>query len=421
MLLLIVASTYLFIKGIGIWGINIPVGWGFDIINFVWWIGIGHAGTLISAILLLLPPDVAHLDQPLRRGDDALRGRLRRPLPAPAHSAGRGSRTGCFPYPNTMGMWPNFRSPLIWDVFAVSTYATVSLLFWFVGLIPDLATLRDRSPSRVGRFIYGMLAMGWRGSARALAPLRDGVPAARRRSRRRWWSRCTPSSASTSPSPSSPAGTRRSSRRTSSPAPIFAGFAMVMTLAIPLRRFYGLEDFITMRHLDNMARIMLATGLIVAYGYMMETFMAWYSGNTYEQLHDQEPLHRPLRAALLGADLLQRRRRSRRSGSSACAQQPAALFVISHLRQRRHVARALHHHRRSACHRDFLPSSWGMYYPTFWDWSTFIGTHRPVPHAALPLHPLPADDLDLRDAHPAARGRRSKERAWHERGRRSTA
>ena len=220
-MLLFVAIAYLLFRGIGIWGINIPVGWGFDIVNFVWWIGIGHAGTLISAILLLLRQKWRTSHQPLRRGDDAVRGRLRRPCSRSCTWAGpwllllAASRI-----PNTMGLWPQFRSPLVWDVFAVSTYATVSLLFWYVGLIPDLATLRDRAHEPRGpRSIYGILAMGWRGSAHALAPLRDGLPAAGRpgdaagrlgahrrelRLRRR---------------ASSPAGTRRSSRRTSSPAP----------------------------------------------------------------------------------------------------------------------------------------------------------------------------------------------------------
>ena len=181
-----------------------------------------------------------------------------------------------------MGVWPQFRSPLMWDVFAVSTYATVSLLFWYVGLIPDLATLRDRSQSRVGRVVYGMLAMGWRGSARhwhhyetaylLLAGLATPlvvsvhtvvsfdfaiaiVPG--------WHTTIFP--------PYFVAGA------------IYSGFAMVLTLAIPIRAVYGLEDFITMRHLQNMAKVMLVTGLIVAYGYMIEAFMAWYSADTFER------------------------------------------------------------------------------------------------------------------------------------------
>ncbi|HEV3141999.1 MAG TPA: NrfD/PsrC family molybdoenzyme membrane anchor subunit, partial [Vicinamibacterales bacterium] len=162
---LFVALTYLLFRGTGIWGINIPVGWGFAIVNFVWWIGIGHAGTLISAILLLLKQtwrtSINRFAEAMTLFAVACAGIF------PLIHTGRPwlAVYWLFPYPNTMGVWPQFRSPLIWDVFAVSTYATTSLLFWFVGLIPDLATLRDRSQSKIGRVLYGMAAMGWRGSA----------------------------------------------------------------------------------------------------------------------------------------------------------------------------------------------------------------------------------------------------------------
>ena len=197
------------------------------------------------------------------------------------------------PYPITMWLWPQFRSPLVWDVFAVSTYATVSLLFWFVGLIPDLATLRDRARNRVAQIVYGILAMGWRGSARALVALRDCFSPAGR-------------------SGDAAGGFRahgcelrflhrHRARLALHDFPayfvagaIYSGFAMVMTLAIPLRKFYDLEDFITMRHLDNMAKVMLATGMIVAYGYMMETFMALYSGNTFDRFMIAEPHDGPV-------------------------------------------------------------------------------------------------------------------------------
>jgi molybdopterin-containing oxidoreductase family membrane subunit len=163
-LLLFASLSYLVVTGIGIWGNNVPIGWAFDITNFVWWIGIGHAGTLISAILLLLK-------QPWRTSINRFAEAMTLFAVACAgifplfHTGRPWLAYWMVPYPNTMGVWPQFRSPLIWDVFAVSTYATVSLLFWFVGLIPDLATLRDRSQSRVGAVVYGMLAMGWRGSA----------------------------------------------------------------------------------------------------------------------------------------------------------------------------------------------------------------------------------------------------------------
>src|SRR5690349_3444814 len=278
--LLLMSLSYLVVKGIGIWGNDIPVGWAFDITNFVWWIGIGHAGTLISAILLLLKQtwrtSINRFAEAMTLFAVACAGIF--PL---FHTGRPWLAYWLFPYPNTMGVWPQFRSPLIWDVFAVSTYATVSALFWFVGLIPDLATLRDRSQSRVGRMIYGMLAMGWRGSARhwhryetaylllagIATPLVVSVhtvvsfdfaiailPG--------WHTTIFP--------PYFVAGA------------IYSGFAMVLTLAIPIRAVYGLEDFITMRHLQNMAKVMLVTGLVVAYGYGVEGFVAWYSGDKFE-------------------------------------------------------------------------------------------------------------------------------------------
>src|SRR6185503_11994911 len=164
-MLLLYAMGYLFVRGIGIWGVNIPIGWGFAIVNFVWWIGIGHAGTLISAILLLLRQQwrtsINRFAEAMTLFAVACAGMY------PALHTGRPWLDyWLLPYPNTMGMWPNFRSPLMWDVFAVSTYATVSALFWFIGLIPDLATLRDRAKNQTAKIIYGLLAMGWRGSAR---------------------------------------------------------------------------------------------------------------------------------------------------------------------------------------------------------------------------------------------------------------
>src|SRR5256712_1949782 len=279
-LVMIAAIAQLLIVGTGIWGVNIPVAWGFAIVNFVWWIGIGHAGTLISAILLLLRQEwrtsINRFAEAMTLFAVACAGLF--PL---LHLGRPWFFYWLLPYPNTMGIWPQFRSPLVWDVFAVMTYFTVSLLFWYVGLIPDLATLRDRSPSRRGRIIYGMLAMGWRGSAHhwyryetaylLLAGLATPlvvsvhtvvsfdfavaiVPG--------WHTTIFP--------PYFVAGA------------IYSGFAMVLTLAIPIRAVYGLEDFITLRHLQNMAKVMLVTGLIVAYGYMTEMFIAWYSADKFE-------------------------------------------------------------------------------------------------------------------------------------------
>src|SRR5256884_7133286 len=289
--LMTVAIGWLVIKGVGIWGINIPIGWGFAIVNFVWWIGIGHAGTLISAILFLLKQkwrtSINRFAEAMTLFAVACAGIF--PL---IHTGRPWMAFYMFPYPSTMGLWPQFRSPLIWDVFAVSTYGTVSLMFWFVGLIPDLATLRDRSIRKPLKIIYGMLSLGWRGSGRhwhryqsaylLLAGLATPlvlsvhsvisfdfsvgiVPG--------WHTTIFP--------PYFVAGA------------IYSGFAMVLTIAIPLRKAYGLEDFITMRHLENMARVMLATGLIVAYGYFMEFFLARYSGIKFDMFLADQRLHGP--------------------------------------------------------------------------------------------------------------------------------
>src|SRR5712672_2078321 len=278
--LMLLAITNLVFVGIGLWGVNVPVAWGMDILNFVWWIGIGHAGTLISAILLLLRQkwrtSINRFAEAMTLFAVAQAGVF--PL---MHLGRPWLGYWLFPYPTTMGIWPQFRSPLMWDVFAVSTYATVSAMFWFVGLIPDFATLRDRANSKPFRMIYGMLAMGWRGSARhwhryetaylLLAGLATPLVL----------------SVHTIVSFDFAVGIIPGWHATIFPSyfvagAIYAGFAMVVVLAIPLRALYGLEDFITLRHLDNSAKVMLATGLIVAYGYMTEAFMAWYSGNQYE-------------------------------------------------------------------------------------------------------------------------------------------
>lgn len=368
---LMLSLTYLIVKGTGIWGINVPVAWGFAIVNFVWWIGIGHAGTLISAILLLLKQtwrtSINRFAEAMTLFAVACAGIF------PLVHTGRPwlAAYWLLPYPNTMGVWPQFRSPLIWDVFAVSTYATVSLLFWFVGLIPDLATLRDRSQSRTGRVVYGILAMGWRGSARhwyqyetaylLLAGLATPlvvsvhtvvsfdfavaiVPG--------WHTTIFP--------PYFVAGA------------IYSGFAMVLTLAIPIRAVYGLEDFITLRHLQNMAKILLATGLIVAYGYAVEGFIAWYGGNRYEGFMIWNRItgpYAPAYWALILCNVIAPQvlwfRRVRTN--------VPALFVISLVVNigmwlERFVIVV------TSLHRDFLPSSWGMYQPTFWDWATYLGT-----------------------------------------------
>jgi molybdopterin-containing oxidoreductase family membrane subunit len=369
-MMMLYSISVLLVYGTGVWGINIPVGWGFAIINFVWWIGIGHAGTLISAILLLLRQEwrtsINRFAEAMTLFAVACAGLF--PL---LHMGRPWLAYWLFPYPNTMGVWPQFRSPLVWDVFAVSTYATVSLLFWYVGLIPDLATLRDRSQNRFTRIAYGILAMGWRGSAihwhryetayLLLAGLATPlvvsvhtivsfdfavsvIPG--------WHTTIFP--------PYFVAGA------------IYAGFAMVMTLAIPLRVIYGLEDFITTRHLDNMAKVILATGLFVAYGYMMETFMALYSGNAYEQYMLLNRMTGPYATVYWGLIfcnvVVPQALWSQRVRRSVPALFVIAMFVNVGMWLERFIIVV------TSLHRDFQPSSWGMYTPTQWDWSFFIGT-----------------------------------------------
>ena len=276
------------------------------------------------------------------------------------------------PYPNSMGIWPQFRSPLIWDVFAVSTYGTVSALFWYTGLIPDLATFRDRAKHRITRTIYGALALGWRGSARHWQRYENAYLLLAGMS--------TPLvlSVHTVVSFDFAIGIVPGWHTTIFPpyfvaGAIYAGFAMVLTLAIPLRRMYGFEDFITMRHLENMAKVTLVTGLIVVYGYAMEVFFGYYSANQYREVHDPEPHDRAVRLVVLDADLLQRHR-----AADAVDQAPAHQhgLAVHHVAHRVSVGMWLERFVIivTSLHRDFLPSSWGMYYPTFWDFSTFFGT-----------------------------------------------
>jgi molybdopterin-containing oxidoreductase family membrane subunit len=369
-MVLLYAIAWLLLMGIGIWGVNNPVGWGFAIINFVWWIGIGHAGTLISAILLLLRQEwrtsINRFAEAMTLFAVACAGIF--PL---LHVGRPWLAYWLLPYPNTMGLWPQFRSPLVWDVFAVFTYATVSLLFWYVGLIPDLATLRDRAQNRLARALYGILAMGWRGSAmhwyryQTTYLLLAGL--------------ATPLviSVHTVVSFDFAVSILPGWHTTIFPpyfvaGAIYAGFAMVLTLAIPLRAIYRLEDFITMRHLQNMALIVLATGLIVVYGYMMEIFMAWYGGNPYEAAMVSNRFtgpYAPLYWALLVCNaLIPQMLWFRRVRTNVFALFGVAMVVNVGMWLERFIIVV------TSLHRDFLPSSWGMYYPTGWDWALLVGT-----------------------------------------------
>jgi len=369
-MMLLYALGYLFVKGVGIWGINIPIGWGFAIVNFVWWIGIGHAGTLISAILLLLRQSWRNSINRFAEAMTLFAVACAGVFPG-VHTGRPWLDYWMFPYPNTMSYWPQFRSPLMWDVFAVSTYFTVSLMFWFIGLIPDFATLRDRAENKYARMIYGLLGMGWRGSARHWARyemaylLLAGL--------------ATPLvlSVHTVVSFDFAVGVVPGWHTTIFPpyfvaGAIYSGFAMVLMLAIPIRKIYGLEDFITDRHLQNSAKVMLATGWIVAYGYAVEAFMGWYGGNRYDQTLLWNRLHGPyafwyysLLLCNLAIPQLLWIRKMRNS--------PVWLFLISlvilvGMWLERFVIVVI------SLARDFLPSSWGMYYPTRWDWMTYFGT-----------------------------------------------
>ncbi len=266
--------------GVGIFGNNIPVAWAFPITNFVWWIGIGHAGTLISAILLLL-------NQPWRNSINRFAEAMTLFAVAcaglfPVFHLGRPwVAFWILPYPNLMTVQSQFRSPLVWDVFAVSTYATVSLLFWYLGMIPDLASVRDRATGRLEHAVYGVLALGWRGASqhwrwhKTASKLLAGLATPLVLSVHTvvsfdftiailagWHSTIFP--------PYFVAGA------------IFSGFAMVLVLAIPIRKAYRLENLVTERHLENCAKLMLATGLVLAYTYLIEPFTSWYSGDKFE-------------------------------------------------------------------------------------------------------------------------------------------
>src|SRR5713226_143932 len=364
------AVCWLFYRGVGVWGVNIPIGWGFAIVNFVWWIGIGHAGTLISAILLLLRQSwrnsINRFAEAMTLFAVACAGMF------PIFHLGRPWLFyWLFPYPNTMRIQPNFRSPLVWDVFAVSTYATVSFLFWFVGMLPDLATLRDRARNRFARAAYGILAMGWRGAAshwqkyETASLLLAGLATPLVISVHTVVSfdfavAIVPGWHSTIFPPYFVAGA------------IYSGFAMVLVLAIPLRALYGLHDLITMRHLDNCAKVMLATAEIVAYSYVFEAFIAWYSGNTFEMFAIWNRMTGPywptywllIFCNLVAPQLLW----VKKYRTNVIWLFVISLDVLVGMWLERYVIIVV------SLHRDFLPSSWGMYEPTIWDIATFAGT-----------------------------------------------
>jgi Ni/Fe-hydrogenase subunit HybB-like protein len=370
LLLLTISVGWLFFRGIGVWGVNIPVAWGFAIINFVWWIGIGHAGTFISAILFLLHQkwrtSINRFTEAMTLFAVACAGlypllHLGRPIYA----------YWLVPYPDTMGLWPQFRSPLVWDVFAVSTYAIVSLVFWYVGLLPDLATLRDRAERRWVRRVYGVACLGWRGAGRhwrnyeklyvilagLATPLVVSVHSVVGLD---FAATLLPGWHSTIFPPYFVGGA------------IFCGFAMVLVLVIPLRRIYRLESFITAHHLDMMGLVMLATGWIVVYGYFSEVFTAWWNGDIYDRFVNANKALGPYAPAfwsMLACNVVAPQFLwSKRIRTFVPALFAIALVVNVGMWLERYVIVV------TALHRDFLPSSWGMYHATRSDWMIFAGT-----------------------------------------------
>jgi Ni/Fe-hydrogenase subunit HybB-like protein len=365
-----VAVAYLLYRGVGIWGINIPVAWGFAIVNFVWWIGIGHAGTFISAILLLLNQkwrtSINRFTEAMTIFAVACAGMF--PL---LHLGRPWLFYWLLPYPDTMGLWPQFRSPLVWDVFAVGTYFTVSVLFWYLGLLPDLAAVRDQARTRRKQRIYGMLALGWRGSAihwerhQAAYLLLAGLATPLVLSVHSVVSfdfavALLPGWHSTIFPPYFVAGA------------IYSGFAMVVNLLIPIRRIYRLGAFITRRHLNNMGVVLLATGWMVAYGYIMEAFMACYSGEVFERYMMFNRAFGPYGWVfwiLMAMNVLVPQALwSRRARTSPVLLFLVALSVNIGMWVERFVIVI------TGLHRDFVPSSWGMYFPTIWDWMTLAGS-----------------------------------------------
>ena len=368
--LLGIAVSWLFWEGIGIWGLNVPVGWAWDITNFVFWVGIGHAGTLISAILFLFRQ---RWRTSINRAAEAMTiFAVMCAMTFPGIHVGRvWVAYWMFPLPNQMDMWPNFRSPLLWDVFAVSIYGTVSALFWYVGLIPDLATIRDRAKTPIRRYVYGFFALGWRGSMRqwqhyesaylilaALAtPLVLSVHSIVSMD---FAVSLLPGWHTTVFPPYFVAGA------------IFSGFAMVVTLMVICRSVFKLEHIITLRHFDFMAKIMLVTGTMVGYAYATEFFTAWYSGNPYEFFTFMNRALGPYAWAywiMVTCNVIS----PQIFWSKKARTSIPVLFVLSIVINigmwfERFVIIV------TSLHRDFLPSAWGYFSPTLWDVLCLLGS-----------------------------------------------
>ncbi|MBC8374814.1 MAG: polysulfide reductase NrfD [FCB group bacterium] len=369
MMVLLGAIGWLVWEGTGVWGLNNPVGWGWAIVNFVFWVGIGHAGTLISAILFLLRQQWRTA---INRFAEAMTiFAVICALVFPGIHVGRiWLAYYMFPVPNQMLIWPNFRSPLLWDIFAVGTYFTVSTLFWYVGLIPDLATLRDRA-TNVRKKVLGFFAMGWRGGNRQwqhyekaylmlaglATPLVLSVHSVVATD---FATSMVPGWHTTIFPPYFVAGA------------VFSGFGMVMTLAIIARKIYGLEDIITVNHLEKMNKIILVTGSMVGYAYMTEFFIAWYSGNEYEFFAFINRALGPYAWAywiMFLCNVITPQifwfKKLRRSIPVMFV---ASIFVNIGMWFERFVITV------TSLSRDYLPSSWDYYSPSIWDILTFVGS-----------------------------------------------
>jgi Ni/Fe-hydrogenase subunit HybB-like protein len=370
--LLVIAIAVTLYRGIGSWGNNIPVGWAFGIINFVWWIGIGHAGTLISAILLLLQQKWR---TSINRFAEAMTlFAVICALLFPLLHTGRPwfAAYWLMPYPSVQGIWPQFKSPLTWDVFAVSTYFTISLLFWYLGLVPDLAALRDSSKSKTKRIIYGIFALGWRGSGRHWAEYKWAYLLLAGLSTPLVLSVHTivsfdfavsvlPGWHTTIFPPYFVAGA------------VFSGFAMVATWMIPARHFLGLKHVVTVKHMENMCKVMLATGMMVSYGYIMEHFIAWYSGNPYEAgqffktrwLGPMAPIFWTMFFCNVCVPHIFWFKKARTNMGVIWI--ASILINVGMWCERFNIV-------VTSLHRDFLPASWHNYAPTWVDITLFIGT-----------------------------------------------
>ncbi len=362
--------TYLVSTGVGVWGLNNRVDWAWDITNFVFWIGIGHAGTLISAILFLTRQKWR---TSINRSAEAMT--LFAVMCAglfPLFHVGRVWMVWFLaPVPTSMGIWQNFRSPLLWDVFAVSTYLTVSVIFWYVGLIPDLGTLRDRAKTRLRKVLFGIFALGWNGSNRQwrhyekaylilagiATPLVLSVHSVVSFD---FAVSILPGWHTTIFPPYFVAGA------------IFGGFAMVLTLLLPVRAMFGLHDLITERHIENMCKIILLTGSIVGYAYAMEFFIAWYGGNPFEQFLFINRVTGPYWWAwcmMTFCNVVA----PQFFWFKACRKNVFVIYAVITCANvgmwfERFVIIV------GSLHRTFLPSSWSYFKPTYVDICTFVGT-----------------------------------------------